>query len=245
MNLTGSLSSCIFRSILILVAVTVLQCKPNASIHEEQFLSIYDIKIHDKIEGYHHRSMNIHKRPFIILPYDPIWKFGFQVERKALCQVFGVHLKSIHHIGSTAIVGAMAKPEIDILAVVTKGCNIQSFDKKIEDMGYDVRGECLESGGVKGRYYYSKNTESIRTHKLHVCETGHSEILAKLLFVKYLSEHPLEAQTYSQMKTALSKEFNYDKNIAGYTAGKSAFISEILRKAKTHYRHLGEEDFPS
>ena len=51
----------------------------------------------------------------------------------------------MHHIGSTAVPGLDAKPIIDILVVLDDTDDINSFDRAMEDIGYRVRGECLDA----------------------------------------------------------------------------------------------------
>ena len=116
-------------------------------------------------------------------------------------------LNSIHHIGSTAIPNTNAKPEIDILIVVKDISTLSDYDKPIKKLGYVVRGECLDKGGTSGRFYYSKDVNKKRTHKLHICQIGHPDILRFLLFVKYLNDHEDMAKRYSKIKTELSKNY--------------------------------------
>lgn len=175
------------------------------------------------------------KQKFAIKAYNPYWKTLFLQEKAKLSKIFTANLISIHHIGSTAIPHTKAKPEIDILLVVKDDSNISSYDKSIEALGYVVRGECLDSGGTPGRYYYSKDTDQVRTHKLHICQIGHPEIMAKLLFVKYLNEHREAAIAYAALKTQLSKTYNYGQNIEKYLDGKTDFINEVLQKARQEY----------
>ncbi|MFT4567760.1 MAG: GrpB-like predicted nucleotidyltransferase (UPF0157 family), partial [Saprospiraceae bacterium] len=80
-----------------------------------------------------------------------------------MVEIFGENLNSIHHIGSTAIPNTKAKPEIDILIVVKEVSNLAKYNELIKELGYTIRGECLENGGTPGRFYYSKNTNNKRT----------------------------------------------------------------------------------
>ncbi len=183
------------------------------------------------------------KQAFQIQKYSPAWKNLYLAEREDLVNIFKDALQSIHHIGSTAIPHTCAKPEIDILVVIENDATIASYDQAIEALGYKVRGECLENGGTPGRFYYSKDLNNVRTHKLHVCQIGHSEIMAKLLFVKYLNDHKEVAIEYAQLKTELSKVYNYGKHIEKYLEGKSDFIKKVLEKANQENKDLNYEDF--
>ena len=101
----------------------------------------------------------------------------------------------------------------------------------------------MENGSTKGRYYYSKDINHVRTHKLHICELGHSEIMAKLLFVKYLNEHEASAKQYATLKEKLSQSYNYGHCIEKYLVGKSDFIMDIIAKAEQKYKDVSYESF--
>lgn len=180
------------------------------------------------------------KKEFEILEYDPVWKEKYLEEKEKLEKIFGENLNSIHHIGSTAIPNAKAKPEIDVLLVVKDDSDLSEYNAKLTDLGYIVRGECLDRGGTAGRFYYSKDIKNIRTHKLHICKKGHSEILPKLMFVKYLSEHNEAAKEYSELKIMLSEKYNYGRDFEKYINGKSEFILKVLEMAeKKYYKEFG------
>ena len=183
------------------------------------------------------------KSEFDILKYNENWSELFLIEKKKLTVVFGDNLNSIHHIGSTAIPTTKSKPEIDILVVVKDDFLIPMHDELIEGLGYAIRGECLDSGGIAGRFYYSKDIDNRRRHKLHVCKVGHTDIMSKLIFVKYLVAHKDVASEYADLKTALSTKYNYGRGIEKYLSCKSEFINERLDMARVEYKEIEYKDF--
>ena len=58
-----------------------------------------------------------------ISPYNPKWPLLFTAENRRIAEGFGAELVGTHHIGSTAVPGLSAKPEIDILVVVSEHIN--------------------------------------------------------------------------------------------------------------------------
>ena len=54
-----------------------------------------------------------------LVPHDQGWARAFEQERRLLTSVLADGLIALHHIGSTAIPGIVAKPVIDMLAVVS------------------------------------------------------------------------------------------------------------------------------
>lgn len=65
-------------------------------------------------------------RKIIVVDYDPIWKQQYEEEERKIVSILKPELRSIHHIGSTAVEGLSAKPVIDILAVVQR---IEAVDR--------------------------------------------------------------------------------------------------------------------
>jgi GrpB-like predicted nucleotidyltransferase (UPF0157 family) len=91
-----------------------------------------------------------------ICDYDPQWPAMFEAERLRIQEKLGHLVREIHHVGSTAVPGMKAKPEIDLLIVVKSISDIDAINSRMAELGYDVRGEC----GIESRHYYSKNTQS-------------------------------------------------------------------------------------
>ena len=164
--------------------------------------------------------------------YDPCWTRAFANEADALRGVFGHDLIAIHHIGSTSVPGLSAKPIIDILVVLRDTESIGRFSDRMEQLGYRVRGECLDAEipGTPGRYYFSKDDKGIRTHQVHACAEGHSEIVDKIAFRNYLSAHQRVTAEYGTLKRELAQRFRQD-NI-GYMRGKDAFVRAALDRAR-------------
>jgi GrpB-like predicted nucleotidyltransferase (UPF0157 family) len=95
-----------------------------------------------------------------------------------------------------------------------------------------VRGECLDAEvpGTPGRFYFSKDTDGIRTHHVHVCAVGHPKLTDKLAFRDYLRAHRDQAIAYGNLKQRLALDHRYDN--VGYMRGKDEFIKSILSEAR-------------
>ena len=165
------------------------------------------------------------RRIIKVFPHNPAWAESYRQEARKLKSIFGQELLSIHHIGSTAIPVILAKPVIDILIEVKNLDLIGDFDNAMIGLRYDPRGD-----DGAGRLYYSKNTEGIRTHQVHICQTGNAEIEDLVNFRDYLIAYPEEAKAYGQLKEQLTRRFPED--IASYIEGKGTFIKNIYQKAR-------------
>ena len=166
-------------------------------------------------------------RNIVVVPYNPGWPDKFQREAKKLAAIFGPELIAIHHVGSTAIPGIMAKPIIDIMPIVQHIERVDALNPALIKLGYEPRGE----NGISGRRYFAKGGDLNRTHHIHAYQADNPEVTRHLDFRDYLIAHPRLAQQYAQLKVELAKQFPHD--IFGYMAGKDAFIQEMILRAYT------------
>ncbi len=158
--------------------------------------------------------------------YDPAVVDRYEAERINLEAVFADAVRSVHHVGSTAIPGIRAKPEIDILVILASTDDIDRYASSMESLGYRVRGDI----DGDGRFYYSKDTDGVRTHKVHVCPVGLASAWELVAFRDFLLDHRDVAVQYSELKVHLERE-----NATGmreYLDGKDPFIGNVLKMAR-------------
>ena len=170
-----------------------------------------------------------------VVDYDPLWVAAFEKEAAILNAIFGHRVVEVQHIGSTSVPGLDAKPIIDILVVLDSTDDIKSYDRAMEDVGYRVRGECLDAPipGIPGRFYFSKETNGVRSHHVHVCARGHQDIFDKLAFRDYLRAHSSKAAAYGELKRRIAAQYRFD-NI-GYMQAKDEFVKSTLLDARRWY----------
>ena len=161
-----------------------------------------------------------------VVPHDPRWNFEFESEGGLIRSALGQNIVAVHHIGSTSIPGIYAKPVIDILVEVEKISDVDNRVSEMESLGHEVMGEF----GIPGRRYFRKDNEhGIRTHQIHVFETGSQQLSRHLSFRDYMIAHPVAALEYSDLKRRLAEE--YPNSPDDYMDGKDAFIKAIDERA--------------
>ncbi|MBC7419347.1 MAG: GrpB family protein [Bdellovibrio sp.] len=163
----------------------------------------------------------------LIVSYDSSWTYKFEIEKSLLLKILSEDAMSIHHVGSTSVKGLIAKPEIDILFVIKPTSNLQHLSSLLVSLGYDHRGE---EPGNSGHWYFSKNQQGKRTHKLHMCIEGHHCIEEQIIFRDYLRNNLSTAKKYADLKLKLERENK--TGIMEYISGKEFFIIETLTTAK-------------
>lgn len=172
---------------------------------------------------------NTEIRQIKVVPYDPKWPEAFVDEAVHLKRILGSNSLEIHHIGSTAVPGLAAKPIIDILIVVNDLIKVDTVTTAIEALGYIAKGE----HGIPLRRFFQKG-ESIRTHHVHIYESGNPEVNKYLRFRDWLRSHHEAAQLYADLKRELAERFPND--IIGYCNGKEEFVKDIERRALSRRR---------
>ncbi|SLM63091.1 MULTISPECIES: GrpB family protein [Dickeya] len=169
-----------------------------------------------------------------ITAYNARWPEMFLAECQRLEKGFGGALIAFYHVGSTAVPGLAAKPEIDLLAEITP----QHCESRIDDYlirhGY-VRGRDLSPG----HRFYKRDYNGIRTHKIHVCIRGHEQIAAMLQFRDALIAHEEIRNAYQALKLKLESENKH--GIKEYLKEKKPFIANVLAGIFV-YNESGHDD---
>lgn len=131
-------------------------------------------------------------------PHDPAWPAAAAAEGRALGDLLGPVLLTVHHIGSTAIPAIRAKPILDLMPVVTDLPSLDARRDAIEAAGFRWRGEY----GLAGRRYCTKDDPATgrRLAQLHFYAAGDRAIDRHLAFRDYLNAHPAVAGAYQAEK---------------------------------------------
>ncbi|GGB57477.1 GrpB family protein [Blastomonas aquatica] len=162
-----------------------------------------------------------------IVAHNTLWKQDFAAEANAVASALDLRLTTVHHIGSTAIAGILAKPVIDMLAVSPSLDALNTATPALTALGYQAMG----AYGIEGRLYFRKDDAAgRRTHHLHGYAAGSPQIERHLAFRDYLRAHPDIAMQYSALKQQLIADD------ADYIEGKAPFVLATEAQALGWYR---------
>jgi GrpB-like predicted nucleotidyltransferase (UPF0157 family) len=162
--------------------------------------------------------------------YDPTWPLWFQSIKRYL-QPRLTSILRIEHVGSTSVTGMMAKPIIDIDAVVNNGSMTDAV-ASIEQAGYRHLGDL----GITGREAFepvSAYTCALPPHHLYACEASAFELRKHLSFRDYLSAHPAQARSLSEFKRHLA--FEQQLSRGAYIEAKSSYVANLSNVALAWY----------
>lgn len=161
----------------------------------------------------------------VLVPWNSNWVSEFAAERDRIHEIVAGDGLILHHIGSTAVSGLVAKPIIDILGEWAGPIgDFDQFRMEFEKAGYIWRGEY----GIPGRRFLFRTDpkQEYSYCHVHVFAAGDPEIERHLRFRDYLRSNEGARNEYAKLKEALSEQFRDSRD--DYTAGKASFIAEIL-----------------
>ena len=162
-----------------------------------------------------------------LVPHRAEWAEMARSESVRLKGALGDLLIAVHHIGSTAIPGIMAKPIIDLIPVVTDIEALDSAAPKLEALGYEYCGEF----GIAGRRY-CRLTDPVtgrRTFQLHCYRPDAAEFPRHLAFRNYLCAHPALAKEYEAEKIRAAGL--HPDDVIAYNGAKNDWIRRTERDA--------------
>jgi GrpB-like predicted nucleotidyltransferase (UPF0157 family) len=164
-------------------------------------------------------------RPIRVVDYDPRWPSFFQAARDELLSLAPGLILAVEHIGSTSVPGLAAKPKIDLDAVLTDADALATLSAQLEASGFRAHGDPHGDG----RLPFTREHEGYGL-RLYLCLSANPAHRDRLLFRDYLRHHPQRAAEYQALKQQLAGEAAGDWD--HYTGGKSAFVTETLRRAE-------------
>jgi GrpB-like predicted nucleotidyltransferase (UPF0157 family) len=171
--------------------------------------------------------MKVH-RAYELQEYDPAWKQCFLEAVEKLKPIFGDNLVEINHIGSTSIVGMVAKPQVDVLAVVKSLDAVKDQREAFAKAGFVLRGRGYVA--EDDEYMTEDSTDGKRLVSVHTLQEGNSKIAEYKMFRDYLQSNEEDRNLYISSKRKLFSK--HRDNYPDYDSGKKEVIAEIKARAK-------------
>jgi GrpB-like predicted nucleotidyltransferase (UPF0157 family) len=160
-----------------------------------------------------------------VCEYDPAWAVRFEElreEYQAALDGAGVPVEAIEHVGSTAVPGLAAKPQIDIDIVVTAE-HVGAASGVLEDLGFEPRGEL----GIPQRWAFYE-PERLAGTNTYVIVAGSLSLRNHLAVRDVLRQNAALRDEYSLVKRDVGARA---ADIYEYGAGKNATVQRILQAA--------------
>lgn len=168
--------------------------------------------------------------PISLVAHKHEWAHWYDEEAKQILSLIpDKSIRRISHIGSTAVPTIWAKNIVDILLEVPSGQALEIVKSILVENGWTCMNQSSQRVSLnKG---YTEQGFADKVFHLHIRITGDHD---ELYFRDYLNENRDIAEKYEELKLALWKEFEHDRD--GYTDAKSSFIKKYTELAKEKYR---------
>jgi GrpB-like predicted nucleotidyltransferase (UPF0157 family) len=160
-----------------------------------------------------------------LVPYDPAWRARFEAEAARLRAAIGAHTLGVEHIGSTSVVGMLAKPVIDVAVAVASEADADACVTPLTALGYEYRGT---HGDDPSRRYYVLDREGRREVQLHLWILPTPAWARHLGFRDLLRARPDVAEAYAREKRRVADAVAWDKT--AYADAKGPFVQRVLRE---------------
>jgi len=150
-----------------------------------------------------------------VIDYSETWPVQYEQEKQLIHMALPDIEITLHHIGSTSVVGLAAKPVIDILMEVNEITELDQYNQEMSKIGFSAQGEF----GIPGRRFFRKGD---RTHHIHAFGKGDPGLHRHLAFRDYLRALPSVCEAYAELKKLVASQCNHDVQV--YCDGKDDFV---------------------
>lgn len=157
--------------------------------------------------------------------YD-YWNKLFLDEKFRLESALKGYSYQIEHVGSTSVLGLIAKPIIDIAVGLKKEYMKEETIEMLKAYGYEYQSE----HGDIGRLLFIKVEGKKCTHHIHVEKYGSIYWNNHILFRNCLRKDANVRENYAKLKRNIAQLYPYERQ--KYTAAKASFIVNTVEKYK-------------
>lgn len=182
----------------------------------------------NRISEYKVNSLGLLRGQVELLAHHPRWKRIFSDEAHLIYDQLRIEELRLYHCGSTSIPGIVAKPVIDIVGSVPSLAELDLKKEKLEEIGYECKGEY----GIAGRRYsvlYDSEKKTAFVH-LHLFAHDSPEVEKHLVFRDFLRANKQAAKDYEAEKKRLVAS---NTPRSAYSESKAETISQILSAAQS------------
>ncbi|MEM9795567.1 MAG: GrpB family protein [Pseudomonadota bacterium] len=152
-----------------------------------------------------------------LVDHDPRWAMAFAAEARHLSTLLPPGAE-IHHIGSTAVPGLLAKPILDLGLALPATLHEDAVRAMVAD-------DYIDRGERSGRLLIRLRDGKVRTHNLHLYPTRDVRLTEQIAFRDRLRADPALRAAYAADKRRIVESGTARRD---YADAKTAFIRAAL-----------------
>ena len=146
--------------------------------------------------------------------------------RHQTAELLGAKALGVEQIGSSAVLGLLAKPIIDLAVGLGRGDEVDPVKSVLEGSGWLYRGD---TGADGGHVFVLESRPWHRVAHLHVVEHGGEQWVRYLRLRDLLRNNAAARSRYEAAKVRLASEHPCDHR--AYTKGKSPVVLSLLAES--------------
>lgn len=154
------------------------------------------------------------------------WSDFFLAEKKKILSILPNENYILEHIGSTSILGIVAKPIIDMALGLPNFKKSDEFINLLTQLEYKSKGYYSDGLG----FVLVKEKKGYRTHCIHLLDMSLKRWDDCIYFRDQLNSDQNLRVGYANFKKELEKKYSDNRKM--YTSEKNIFVNEILNKRK-------------
>lgn len=143
--------------------------------------------------------------------------------RDEVSAAVGAEAAHVEQVGSSSVVGLLAKPIVDLAVGLTSGCDVTVVRGRLEGAGWIYRGDAAEHGG---HVFVLEDRPGHRVAHVHVVAHGGRQWRDYLRLRDLLRRSAAARQRYEDVKVALVAAHVDDRD--AYTEGKTGVVGALL-----------------
>ncbi len=160
--------------------------------------------------------------PVVLSEYNAEWPQKYQLEKEIIMSIIGEHVRSVEHVGSTAVLGMLAKPEIDILIGIDSLSDAVPLIPALEEKQYLYYQRFEEF--IPERRYFRKSEGIYPLVHIHMVELTSNFYKEHIAFRDALRNDLKLSDHYALLKSLLVKEGGGDR----MKYNKEHFVRSVL-----------------
>ncbi|MEM9828745.1 MAG: GrpB family protein [Planctomycetota bacterium] len=164
--------------------------------------------------------------PVRLSHYDPRWRQEFEQTRSSIFFSVEGWIRDIHHIGSTSISGMIARPTIDVVAIVEDTEAQEEAAGRIEGLNFRrIAPEMWSADAIRLRKPRNVVEGEFPTHQVWVV-IEESLTLKRMIAIRdFLREHRDESLRFEETKVNRWRQGEGDPEL--YQRDKSVFFAHL------------------
>lgn len=135
----------------------------------------------------------------------------------------GPLVEDVEQIGSSAVLGLVAKPIVDLAAAMAAGRDVTVIVDEMGSTGWIYRGDAGDDGG---HVFLLEALPRLRVAHLHIVDQGDAQWRTWLRFRDLLRSSREARERYGSVKLHLAEQHASDR--AAYTDGKTEIVGGLL-----------------